>query len=75
MPTLLVAASPTDLFHPVATGEWVARLIPHAEVIPAPWPYNIFDQRIDDAAAQGTGLFIDWPDLAPTIAEFIGRRQ
>ena len=36
---------------------------------------KIFDERIDDAAAEGTGLFIDWPDLAPTIADFIGRRQ
>ena len=48
---------------------------PPCRGIPAPWPYNIFDQRIDDAAARASGLFIDWPDLAPTIAEFIGRRQ
>lgn len=75
MPTLLVRASPTDLYHPVTTTEWVARLIPHAELIPSPWPDNVFDQRLDDAVAKGTGLFIDWPDLAPTIAEFIGRKH
>jgi pimeloyl-ACP methyl ester carboxylesterase len=73
MPTLIFRASPTDLWHPAATSEWVHRLIPHAEIAEPPWEPDAPMHRIT-GASQGEGPpFQDWPKLAPAILEFTSR--
>ena len=69
MPVLIFRGCPTDIYHPEWITDWVHKLIPHSEYVNPPWQGDIFAQRM----AEGNGLFIDWPDLAPAILEFTRR--
>jgi hypothetical protein len=73
MPVLIFRGSPRDLYHPARISEWVHRLIPHSEMADAPWAEGAFEQRMITAAQTGSGHFLDFPLLAPTIVEFTGR--
>jgi pimeloyl-ACP methyl ester carboxylesterase len=73
MPVLIFRGSPNDIYHPARIGEWVHELIPHSKLINAPWPDDAFVKRMTEAARTGTGHFLDWPLLAPAIAEFTSR--
>jgi hypothetical protein len=48
-------------------------LIPHSELVDPPWPVDRHLERMVAAASTGTGHFLDWPQLAPSIFEFISR--
>ena len=69
MPVMIFRGSPTDLFHPASICEEVHALIPRSELVDAPWPDDIFAHRM----RSGPGLFVDWPLLAPAIANFSAR--
>lgn len=73
MPILIFRGSPTDLFHPAKTSEWLHERIPHAEMRNLPWADDIFARRMAEAEKTGDGHFVDWPDLAPQILEFCSR--
>jgi pimeloyl-ACP methyl ester carboxylesterase len=75
MPVMIVRASPGDIWHPPETSEWVKRLVPHAEVVDAPWDPDSPMRCITGAAQAGKSPFIEWPKLAPQILEFTSRRR
>ena len=67
MPALLLRGSPRDLYHPAWVCEQVQRLLPNSRLVDPPWPLDIFASRMTD----GSGLFSDWPLLAPRIIAFM----
>jgi len=69
MPVMIFRGSENDIFHPAYVCERVSQLFPRAELADAPWPDDIFAERM----TAGTGLFTDWPLAAPAIAGFIAR--
>ena len=73
MPVLIFRGSTRDIFHPARISEWVHQLIPGSELADAPWPDDVFIQRMLAANISGSGHFLDWPLLAPAILEFISR--
>jgi pimeloyl-ACP methyl ester carboxylesterase len=75
MPVMIVRASPTDIWHPAETSDWVRRLVPHAEVVEAPWEPDAPMHRVTTAGRTGSSPFLDWPKLAPQILEFTSRRR
>jgi pimeloyl-ACP methyl ester carboxylesterase len=75
MPVLIFRGSPTDLFHPAEASEWLHQRISHSELIALPWPDDIFARRMVEAERTGDGHFVDWPDLAPTILEFVSTKR
>lgn len=70
MPVLIFRGGETDIWHPAALSESVQRLIPHAELVEAPWPDEAPMQRLSATATTGASPFLDWPKLAPKILEF-----
>jgi 2-hydroxy-6-oxonona-2,4-dienedioate hydrolase len=73
MPVLVFHGSPVDLYHPAAVSEWLHAAIPHSEMTELPWPGDAFTRRLADSLPIGSGVFLDWPDLAPAIIEFTRR--
>jgi pimeloyl-ACP methyl ester carboxylesterase len=71
MPVLLFRGSPRDLYHPAEITERVHALIPHSTLVDPPWPDDAYARRMIEGAKTGTGFFLDWPLLAPTIADFV----
>lgn len=69
MPVKILKGSPNDLYHPEWVGEQVHELLPNSELVDPPWPLDIFADRMLD----GSGLFSDWPSLAPLVTDFIKR--
>jgi pimeloyl-ACP methyl ester carboxylesterase len=67
MPALILRGSPRDIYHPAWVCEQVAECLPNARMADPPWPLDIFADRMKD----GTGLFSDWPLLAPQVIDFI----
>ncbi len=66
MPTMILRGSPRDLYHPDWVCEQVAERLPNAMLVDPPWDIDIFAERMRD----GTGLFSDWPLLAPQLTAF-----
>jgi hypothetical protein len=73
MPVMIFRGSSRDLYHPARISEWVHNLIPHSELVDAPWSDEVFIKAMAAAARTGSGHFTDWPLLAPAILEFINR--
>lgn len=73
MPVLIFRGGESDIWHPAALSEWVHRLIPHSEIIEAPWRDEAPMERLGAAAQTGSSPFLDWPMLAPKILEFTSR--
>lgn len=73
MPVMIFRGSSRDLYHPARICEWVHGLIPHSELVDAPWSDEAFVKVMATAARTGSGHFSDWPLLAPAILEFINR--
>lgn len=73
MPVLIFRGSEQDIYHHRRITEWAHRLIPHSEMVEPPWSDDAFARRITEAMANGTSPLVDWPMLAPQIAEFTGR--
>ncbi len=69
MPVMLLRGNPADIWHPEAITDWVHQQIPHSICADPPWEGDIFAQRM----AEGKGLFVDWPLVAPTVLEFTGQ--
>lgn len=70
MPVLIFRGGVSDIWHPAELSDWVQRLIPHSELVEAPWPDNAPMQRLTEAAQAGVAPFSDWHQLAPKILEF-----
>jgi hypothetical protein len=73
MPVLIFRGNPRDIYHPPKAGEAVATRIPHAVLADPPWTEAAATERMLAARRTGTGHFLDWPRLAPAIAQFIDR--
>jgi pimeloyl-ACP methyl ester carboxylesterase len=73
MPVLIFNNSPLDFFHRAPITEWLHAAIPHSKLIELPWQGDVFARCMQEAISSGTGTghFIDWPELAPAILEFI----
>lgn len=67
MPAMVLRGSADDLYHPAWVCEQVAELMPNARLVDPPWHLDIFADRMKD----GTGLFSDWPMLAPLLDTFL----
>lgn len=63
MPVTIVRGSPSDIFHPAHICEQVHDRLPRSQLVDSPWPDDLFARRM----AEGKGVFLDWPDLAPII--------
>lgn len=73
MPVRIYRSGVSDLSHTRRTSEWVHELIPQSELVEPPWPDDEWNQRSAVAAKTGTGLFANWPVLAPEILEFTAK--
>jgi hypothetical protein len=69
MPVMIFRGCPSDIYHPQWVTDQVHALIPHSRYVDPPWEGDIFARRMAD----GSGLFVDWPTLAPAILEFTSR--
>ncbi|MFM5908870.1 MAG: alpha/beta fold hydrolase [Novosphingobium sp.] len=67
MPVRILRGSPRDLYHPARVGEDIAAMLPNATMADPPWDLDLFDHRLRD----NTGLFRDWPDIAPLVDQFV----
>ena len=68
VPTLVFRSGVSDAFHTRATSEVLAGLIPNARLVEPPWPdteWNDGGRRL--ASGEQTGLFANWPLLAPQL--------
>ena len=72
MPTLILNNGPRDVFHTRETTEAVHRLMPQSILREPPWGEDEFNERRRDVV-NGTqpGLFVNWPQLAPVILDFL----
>jgi 2-hydroxy-6-oxonona-2,4-dienedioate hydrolase len=68
MPVMIFRGDPADIWHPERITAWVHQQIPNSLYADPPWQGDIFAQRM----AEGKGLFVDWPLLAPAILAFTG---
>lgn len=73
MPVLILRNGLSDLSHPRATSDELARCLPHAQVRDPPWPDDEWNRRSAYAAQHGSGHFAGWPVLAPLLLAFIAR--
>lgn len=67
MPAMVLRGSPNDIYHPAYVCEQVHELLSNSRLVDAPWPIDIFAERMVD----GKGLFCDWPLLIPQIVDFM----
>lgn len=73
MPTLVYRSHASDLSHTRTTSEWVARLIPQAELRDPPWREDEWNYQAGRTQrGEGHSLFISWPKLAPEIIALTG---
>jgi pimeloyl-ACP methyl ester carboxylesterase len=70
MPVKIYRNGISDLSHTRETTDWVQRLIPHSEMVNAPWPDDEWNRRCIYAMQHGSGHFAGWPVLAPDIVSF-----
>lgn len=67
MPVRILHGSERDLYHPERVGLEIAAMLPNATMADPPWDLDLFDERLRDQS----GLFRDWPDLAPLVGQFV----
>jgi pimeloyl-ACP methyl ester carboxylesterase len=73
VPTLVFRSGASDWWHPRATSEAVAGLIPGAQLVEPPWPDTEWiDGTERRAHGQQTGAFERWPLLAPQLLQWAG---
>ncbi len=71
VPTLVFRSGASDWWHPRATSEAVAGLMPAARLVEPPWPDTEWiDGMKRRAAGQQKGAFERWPLLAPQLLEW-----
>ncbi len=73
VPTLVFRGGESDWWHPRATSEAVARMIPTARLVEPPWPDTEWiDGTTRRAHGEQKGAFERWPLLAPQLLEWAG---
>jgi pimeloyl-ACP methyl ester carboxylesterase len=73
VPTLVFRGGESDWWHPRATSEAVARMIPTARLVEPPWPDTEWiDGTTRRAHGEQNGAFERWPLLAPQLLEWAG---
>jgi pimeloyl-ACP methyl ester carboxylesterase len=73
VPTLVFRSGVSDWWHPRATSEAVAGLIPGSQLVEPPWPDTEWlDGTERRAHGQQTGAFERWPLLAPQLLQWAG---
>lgn len=70
MPVLIFRNGVSDMSHTRRTSDRVHELVPHSQLVEAPWPDDEWNRRTDAAQAEGRGLFEGWPALAPGLLDF-----
>lgn len=71
VPTLVFRSGESDWWHPRATSEAVAHLIPGARLVEPPWPDTEWiDAAKRRARGEQSGPFERWPMLAPQLLEW-----
>lgn len=74
LPALVFRSGTSDLHHRRETSEQLAALLPRAELVEPPWGDDEWNERSADLAqGREPGLFVRWPLLAPTLADWAGR--
>ncbi|HKX79204.1 MAG TPA: alpha/beta hydrolase [Novosphingobium sp.] len=73
MPVMIVRGATTDIWHPAEISDWMHRLVPHSDLLEAPWDDGAPLRRLAAARDSGNGHFLDWHMLAPQILEFTSR--
>ncbi|ADP84883.1 alpha/beta fold hydrolase [Pseudofrankia inefficax] len=68
-PALIFRGGASDPFHPRATSEAVADLLPNARLVEPPWGDREYLERQAEAATAGSA-FTRWPLLAPTLRKW-----
>jgi pimeloyl-ACP methyl ester carboxylesterase len=71
MPVMVFRSGQSDVHHPRATSEAVAKAIPGSQLVEPPWGDREWLDRCQ-AQERGEGLFARWPLLAPRLLEFAG---
>jgi pimeloyl-ACP methyl ester carboxylesterase len=72
VPTLVLRSSPTDPFHPQATSDAVAGIIPGAELVEPAWSQREWLNRVE-GGQRGESWCSGWPLLAPQLVEWSDR--
>ncbi len=70
VPALVFRSGESDPHHTREMSERVARLLSRAELVEPPWPDTEWNQRVDAAQSEGSGLFERWPLLAPQLLDW-----
>ena len=71
VPTLVFRGGASDPFHPRATSEAIAELLPGGTLTEPPWGDREYLERQAEAATAG-GLFVRWPLLAAPLRAWAG---
>ncbi|WP_066073533.1 alpha/beta fold hydrolase [Frankia sp. EI5c] len=69
VPALIFRSGSSDPFHPRATSEALAGLLPGARLVEPPWGDREYLERQAEMAATGS-LFVRWPLLAPALGSW-----
>ena len=75
MPVKIYRNGVSDISHTRATTDWVHQLIPHSELVDAPWPDDEWNRRCTYAMQHGSGHFAGWPVLSDDILAFTADRS
>ncbi len=71
MPVRIYRNGESDLSHPPQTTREVHELIPHSQLVEAPWADDEWNRRCSHAMKTGEAIhFGCWPELAPDILAF-----
>ncbi len=68
VPALVVRSGVSDMFHPLATSDELASVLPNVEYVDAPWPDTEYV-----SITSPTGQFRSWPQLAPILHDWANR--
>jgi len=71
LPTLVFRSGASDMHHTRETTERLAEMLPNARLVEPPWPDTAWiDRQAAVRADPTTGLFAEWPMLAPQLLEW-----
>lgn len=74
VPSLVFRSGASDAHHTRETSERLAGLLGRAELVEPPWDDTEWNERVDAAQSEGSGLFVRWPLLAPQLLDWQARR-
>lgn len=75
VPALVFRSGASDPHHTRETSERLAGLLGRAELVEPPWDDTEWNERVDAAQSEGSGLFVRWPLLAPQLLDWQARRR